>query len=69
MSFEKIHIPAEGSAITVNADLSINVPKNPIPIATSICLFPTILRIFLIEFFNISLPSLIFDKIQLKKPK
>jgi len=30
MSFEKIHIPAEGSAITVNADLSINVPKNPI---------------------------------------
>jgi len=30
MSFEKIYIPAEGSAITVNADLSINVPENPI---------------------------------------
>ncbi len=30
MTFEKINIPAEGSAITLNADLSINVPENPI---------------------------------------
>ena len=30
MTFEKIHIPADGQAITVNADLSLNVPDHPI---------------------------------------
>ena len=30
MAFEKIHIPALGQAITVSADLKLNVPNNPI---------------------------------------
>ncbi len=30
MTFEKIHRPAEGQAITVNADLTLNIPDNPI---------------------------------------
>ena len=30
MTFEKIHIPADGKAITVNTDLSLNVPDHPI---------------------------------------
>lgn len=30
MTFEKIHIPTQGSAITVNSDLTLNVPNNPI---------------------------------------
>jgi len=30
MTFEKIRLPAQGEAITVNADLSINVPDQPI---------------------------------------
>lgn len=30
MSDNKIQVPAQGQAITVNADLSLNVPNNPI---------------------------------------
>ena len=30
MTFEKIHLPKQGDAITVNADLSLNVSNNPI---------------------------------------
>lgn len=30
MTFEKIHVPAHGTAITVNSDLTLNVPNNPI---------------------------------------
>lgn len=30
MTFEKIHIPTSGEAITVNADLTLNIPNNPI---------------------------------------
>ncbi|MDA9272278.1 NADP-dependent isocitrate dehydrogenase, partial [bacterium] len=30
MTFEKIHIPTQGEAITVNADLTLNVPDCPI---------------------------------------
>ncbi len=30
MGYQKIVVPADGSKITVNADLSLNVPKNPI---------------------------------------
>ena len=30
MTFEKIHVPAQGQPITVNADLTLNVPNHPI---------------------------------------
>ena len=30
MTFEKIHLPKQGQAITVNNDLTLNVPNNPI---------------------------------------
>ena len=30
MGYQKIVVPADGSKITVNADLSLNVPNNPI---------------------------------------
>ena len=30
MGYQKIVIPADGSKITVNADLSLNVPNHPI---------------------------------------
>lgn len=30
MTFEKIHLPKQGQAITVNDDLTLNVPNNPI---------------------------------------
>ncbi len=30
MTFEKIHVPAQGEAITVNSDLTLNIPNNPI---------------------------------------
>lgn len=30
MAFEKIHIPTQGQAITVHADLTLNIPNNPI---------------------------------------
>ena len=30
MGYQKIKVPASGDKITVNADLSLNVPDNPI---------------------------------------
>ena len=30
MTFEKIHVPAQGEAITVNSDLTLNIPNHPI---------------------------------------
>lgn len=30
MAFEKIHLPRQGEAITVNSDLTLNIPDNPI---------------------------------------
>jgi isocitrate dehydrogenase len=30
MTFEKIHVPSQGEAITINADLTRNIPNNPI---------------------------------------
>jgi len=30
MGYQKIAVPADGSKITVNADLSLNVPNQPI---------------------------------------
>ena len=30
MTFEKIHVPTQGEAITVNSDLTLNIPDHPI---------------------------------------
>lgn len=30
MTFEKIHVPSQGEMITVNSDLTLNIPNNPI---------------------------------------